>query len=51
MGVLRLLESLRVIKPDARFYQASTSEMFGQVLTHIIHKLSESGDYRQVWGV
>ncbi len=29
MGVLRLLESLRTIKPNARFYQASTSEMFG----------------------
>ena len=31
MGVLRLLESIRTIKPDARFYQASTSEMFGKV--------------------
>jgi GDPmannose 4,6-dehydratase len=31
MGVLRLLEALRMIKPDARFYQASTSEMFGKV--------------------
>jgi len=31
MGVLRLLESIRSIKPDTRFYQASTSEMFGLV--------------------
>jgi GDPmannose 4,6-dehydratase len=31
MGVLRLLEALRMIKPDAKFYQASTSEMFGKV--------------------
>jgi GDPmannose 4,6-dehydratase len=31
MGVLRLLEALRLIKSDARFYQASTSEMFGKV--------------------
>ncbi len=31
IGVLRLLEALRLIKPDARFYQASTSEMFGKV--------------------
>lgn len=31
MGVLRLLEALRFAKPDARFYQASTSEMFGKV--------------------
>ena len=32
LGVLRLLESLRTIKPEARFYQASTSEMFGKVI-------------------
>lgn len=31
MGVLRLLEALRIIRPEARFYQASTSEMFGRV--------------------
>lgn len=31
MGVLRLLEAVRVVKPGARFYQASTSEMFGKV--------------------
>jgi len=31
LGVLRLLETLRTMKPDARFYQASTSEMFGKV--------------------
>ncbi len=29
-GVLRLLEALRTLKKDARFYQASTSEMFGK---------------------
>jgi GDPmannose 4,6-dehydratase len=31
MGVLRLLEALRTLKPDTKFYQASTSEMFGKV--------------------
>lgn len=31
MGATRLLESVRKIKPDARFYQASSSEMFGKV--------------------
>jgi len=31
MGVLRLLEALRTYNPSARFYQASTSEMFGKV--------------------
>ena len=29
MGVLRLLEAVRLYCPRARFYQASTSEMFG----------------------
>ena len=31
LGVLRLLEALRRHAPEARFYQASTSEMFGKV--------------------
>jgi GDPmannose 4,6-dehydratase len=31
LGVMRLLEAVRRIKPDARFYQASSSEMFGKV--------------------
>ncbi|MCC6751746.1 MAG: GDP-mannose 4,6-dehydratase [Deltaproteobacteria bacterium] len=31
LGVLRLLEAIRTVKPDTRFYQASTSEMFGKV--------------------
>src|ERR671918_202587 len=30
-GVTRMLEAIRKHKPDARFYQASTSEMFGKV--------------------
>jgi GDPmannose 4,6-dehydratase len=30
-GVLRLLEAIRVYNPQAKFYQASTSEMFGKV--------------------
>ncbi len=32
VGVTRMLEALRVMKPDARFYQASSSEMFGKVI-------------------
>jgi GDPmannose 4,6-dehydratase len=32
VGVTRLLEALRGLKPDARFYQASSSEMFGKVV-------------------
>ncbi len=31
VGVLNLLEAIKTIKPDAKFYQASTSEMFGLV--------------------
>jgi len=31
MGTTRILEAVRKIKPDARFYQASSSEMFGKV--------------------
>lgn len=31
MGVTRLLEAVRQVKPDARYYQASSSEMFGKV--------------------
>lgn len=31
IGTTRLLEAVRKIKPDARFYQASSSEMFGKV--------------------
>lgn len=32
VGVARLLEAVRKGKPDARFYQASSSEMFGKVV-------------------
>ncbi|MHB8859317.1 MAG: GDP-mannose 4,6-dehydratase [Thermoleophilia bacterium] len=31
LGVTRMLEAMRLTKPDARFYQASSSEMFGKV--------------------
>jgi len=31
LGVLHLLEAIRLSKSEARFYQASTSEMFGKV--------------------
>ena len=33
MGVLRLLDAIKSIGLDCRFYQASTSEMFGKVQT------------------
>lgn len=31
LGVTNMLEAIRMTKPEARFYQASTSEMFGLV--------------------
>jgi GDPmannose 4,6-dehydratase len=32
LGAVRLLEAVRHVDPDIRFYQASSSEMFGKVL-------------------
>ena len=31
MGALNLLEAIRIVNPQIRFYQACTSEMFGKV--------------------
>jgi GDPmannose 4,6-dehydratase len=31
LGVTRLLDAIRLVDPDIRFYQASSSEMFGKV--------------------
>jgi len=31
IGALNLLEAIRIVNPEIRFYQASTSEMFGEV--------------------
>lgn len=31
IGALKLLEAIRIVNPGIRFYQASTSEMFGKV--------------------
>jgi GDPmannose 4,6-dehydratase len=32
LGVTRLLDAIRLVDPEIRFYQASSSEMFGRVL-------------------
>jgi GDPmannose 4,6-dehydratase len=32
MGVTRLLDAIRIVDPSIRFYQASSSEMFGKVV-------------------
>lgn len=31
IGVTNMLDAIRMVKPEARFYQAATSEMFGKV--------------------
>jgi GDPmannose 4,6-dehydratase len=31
LGALNLLEAIRIVNPEARIYQASTSEMFGKI--------------------
>ncbi|MGB3625712.1 MAG: GDP-mannose 4,6-dehydratase [Henriciella sp.] len=31
LGVTNLLEAMRIVVPDARFYQASSSEMYGKI--------------------
>src|SRR5262249_56373775 len=32
LGVTRLLDAIRIVDPEIRFYQASSSEMFGKVV-------------------
>lgn len=32
LGVTRLLDAIRIVDPDIRYYQASSSEMFGKVV-------------------
>lgn len=32
LGVTNILEAIRLVKPDTKFYQASSSEMFGKVM-------------------
>jgi GDPmannose 4,6-dehydratase len=32
LGVTRLLDAIRIVDPEVRFYQASSSEMFGKVV-------------------
>ena len=32
LGVTRLLDAVRIVSPETRFYQASSSEMFGKVV-------------------
>ncbi len=38
LGALRVLEALRKFKPDARFYQASSREVFGGVQDEVVNE-------------
>lgn len=50
IGVLHLLEAIRLVNPKIKFYQASTSEMFGKVQT--IPQVEETPFYpRSPYGV
>ena len=40
LGVTRILEAIRLVCPKARFYQASSSEMFGKVREHPQNELT-----------
>jgi GDPmannose 4,6-dehydratase len=50
IGALNILEAIRIVDPSIKFYQASTSEMFGQVQEDI---QSENTDFypRSPYGV
>lgn len=50
LGVTRVLEAIRQVKPDTRFYQASSSEMFGKV-TEVPQKESTPFHPRSPYGV
>ena len=50
IGALNMLEAIRTVKPEAKFYQASTSEMFG--LVQAIPQTEETPFYpRSPYGV
>ncbi|QSX73645.1 GDP-mannose 4,6-dehydratase [Lysobacter arenosi] len=50
IGAVNLLEAIRIVNPKARFYQASTSEMFGKV--QAIPQVEETPFYpRSPYGV
>lgn len=50
LGVTRLLDAIRMVRPDAKFYQASSSEMFGKV-TEVPQNETTSFHPRSPYGV
>lgn len=51
LGSLNMLEAIRKCKPDARFYQASTSEMFGGMKEHPLQDENVPFHPRSPYGV
>ena len=55
VSVVKMLEALRIVNPKARFYQASTSEMFGQIQEPLqsertpFHPRSPYGVAKLIW--
>ncbi len=50
LGVTRMLEAIRIVDPEIRFYQASSSEMFGKV--HAVPQCEQTPFYpRSPYGV
>jgi len=46
LGVTRMLEAIRLVNPRIRFYQASSSEMFGIVRKSLLRDQEAA----EVWG-
>lgn len=51
IGALNALEAVRLIKPEAKYYQASTSEMFGGIPEHPLQSEETPFHPRSPYGV
>lgn len=51
VGALNCLEAIRIVNPKIRFYQASTSEMFGGMPEHLIQSEETPFHPRSPYGV
>ena len=51
VGTLKLLDAIRSVKPDTKFYQASTSELYGRILGQISFKEDTPFHPRSPYGV
>ena len=51
VGALNMLEAIRKVRPEAKFYQASTSEMFGGMKEHPVQDENTPFHPRSPYGV